>query len=241
MVAAAVRHEHLTRSVEDYLKAIYRLAPGDAYASTSDISSTLGIAQASVSGMIRRLSETNLVFHEPYRGVRLTEAGRLAALRMVRRHRIIETYLIEKLGFDWSSVHNEAERLEHAVSDLLIERMAGALGGPRYDPHGEPIPTTEGEIEKPHWRSLNEVPVGSRVTLRQVVHDEPERLRFLESLGLQPGAVLTVTERQPFNGPTTVRVQAPGSRATGKSTAEAIGHELAQGLLCETAKEGDMT
>src|SRR5438309_1129930 len=130
----------LTRSVEDYLKAIYHLSSQGGFAATSDIASLLEVAPPSVSGMVKRLSETGLIEHVPYRGVQLTAQGRRAALRMIRRHRVLEVYLSQQLGYDWDGVHTEAERLEHAVSDELIERMAKALGDPQYDPHGAPIP-----------------------------------------------------------------------------------------------------
>ena len=135
----SVFHEPLTRSVEDYLKAIYRLSGGGAPVSTSDIAQLLDLSAASVSGMVRRLSEQGLVEHAPYRGVELTSDGRRIALRMLRRHRLIEAYLVELLGYSWDTVHDEAERLEHAVSEVLIERMALALGNPRFDPHGDQI------------------------------------------------------------------------------------------------------
>src|SRR6267378_4404361 len=139
----------LTRSVEDYLKAIYHLSSQGGFASTSDIAAMLEVSPPSVSGMVKRLSEAGLIEHVPYRGVQLTSQGRRAALRMIRRHRLLEVYLTERLGYDWDGVHDEADRLEHAVSDELIERMAAALGQPRYDPHGEPIPTAAGDIEEP--------------------------------------------------------------------------------------------
>src|SRR3989442_12130265 len=134
----------LTRSVEDYLKAIYHLSSQGGFAATSDIAAMLEVAPPSVSGMVKRLSETGLIEHVPYRGVQLTQQGRRAALKMIRRHRVLETYLTQQLGYDWGGVHEEAERLEHAVSDGLIERMADALGAPRYAPHGDPIPTAAG-------------------------------------------------------------------------------------------------
>ena len=130
----------LTRSVEDYLKAIYRLSPEGRPASTSDIAHLLELSAPSVSGMVKRLSELGLLEHIPYKGVQLTDAGRFAALRMVRRHRLIEAYLVQFLGYSWDTVHAEAERLEHAVSDTLVERMAAALGHPVVDPHGDPDP-----------------------------------------------------------------------------------------------------
>src|SRR5262245_47491406 len=128
----------------------------------------LEVAPPSVSGMVKRLSETGLIEHVPYRGVQLTNQGRTAALRMIRRHRILEVYLTQRLGYDWDDVHQEAERLEHAVSDDLIERMAGALGEPRYDPHGAPIPTAAGEIEETELVPLAEARVGATYDVRQV-------------------------------------------------------------------------
>src|SRR5438046_9894246 len=146
----------LTPSVEDYLKVIYHLSNQGGFAATSDIAAMLDVAPPSVSGMVKRLSETGLIEHVPYRGVQLTAQGRRAALQMIRRHRIIESYHTGKLGYDWGDVHVEAERLEHAVSEKLIERMADALGEPRYDPHGAPIPTAAGEIEEAGLATLAE-------------------------------------------------------------------------------------
>jgi len=228
----------LTRSVEDYLKAIYHLSARSGSATTSDIAAGLRVAPASVTGMVKRLSESALLEHEPYRGVRLTELGRRAALRTIRRHRILETYLIARLGYDWSTVHEEAERLEHAVSDTLIDRMAGALGHPRYDPHGDPIPTAEGDIEETFWFPLDQAQVGESVWLRQVRHGDPERLRYLDQLGLHPGARLTILERQPFNGPTVVRLAARAAVGGHQESEHTIGRELALGLLCSAEEQG---
>ncbi|MBI1968083.1 MAG: metal-dependent transcriptional regulator [Gemmatimonadetes bacterium] len=213
----------LTRSVEDYLKVIYHLSSQGGFASTSDIAAMLEVAPPSVSGMVKRLSETGLIEHVPYRGVQLTNQGRRAALRMIRRHRILEVYLTQQLGYDWDNVHEEAERLEHAVSDELIERMAGALGDPHYDPHGAPIPTPGGEIEEAELITLADAPVDGVLELRQVNDDDPARLRYLADQGLTPGTRLTVLERQPFNGPTTVRI--------GAAT-RVVGRELALALWC---------
>src|ERR671913_514566 len=145
-MSAAVGSEPLTRSVEDYLKAIYQLSPEGRPASTSEIANLLALSAPSVTGMVKRLSEHGLLEHVPYKGVQLTGDGRRAALRMVRRHRLIEAYLVEFLGYSWDTVHEEAERLEHAVSDTMIDRMAAVLGHPTVDPHGDPIPTSEGDI-----------------------------------------------------------------------------------------------
>jgi DtxR family Mn-dependent transcriptional regulator len=214
----------LTRSVEDYLKSVFHLTSQGGFATTSGIAEMLEVAPPSVSGMMKRLSETGLIEHVPYRGVQLTPQGRRAALQMIRRHRILESYLTSKLGYDWGDVHVEAERLEHAVSEKLIERMAEALGAPRYDPHGAPIPTAAGEIEEAELITLADVRVGAMVVLRQVGNEEPERLRYLAEQGLMPGTRLAVVERQPFNGPTTVRL--------GMET-RVVGRELAALLWCE--------
>src|SRR5437870_11259186 len=216
----------LTRSVEDYLKAIYHLSSQGGFASTSDIAALLDVAPPSVSGMVKRLSETGLIEHVPYRGVQLTPQGRRAALRMIRRHRILELYLTQHLGYDWGGVQAEAEQLEHAVSDDLIERMASALGQPQYDPHGDPIPTAGGEIEEAELVSLADAAPGTKLELRQVATQDTARLRYFAEQGLTPGVLLTVTERQPFNGPTTISLVPSGDPRV-------VGRELAQLLLCQ--------
>lgn len=224
MVAAT--SEPLTRSVEDYLKTIYHLSLKGAPAATNDIAHALELSPPSVSGMVKRLAEQGLLQHAPYKGVELTGAGRRLALRMVRRHRVIETYLVEFLGYDWDTVHEEAERLEHAVSDSLIERMAAALGHPRVDPHGDPIPEADGSIIELVFTPLPEVPLGSLVEIRRVDASHADRLRYLATLGLKPGTHLTVLDQQPFNGPITIRCN---------SQDHIIGHELAMALLCAPA------
>jgi len=220
----------LTRSVEDYLKAIYHLSSQGGFATTSDIAAMLMVAPPSVSGMMKRLSETGLIEHVPYRGVQLTHQGRTAALQMIRRHRILEVYLTQQLGYDWGDVHAEAERLEHAVSDKLIDRMAGALGDPRYDPHGAPIPTAAGEIEEAELVTLADAVVGATLLLRQVGDENADRLRYLAEQGLTPGTRMTVVDRQPFNGPITVRTDGGETRV--------VGRELALLLLCRLT-DGD--
>lgn len=222
-----------SRSTEDYLKTIYELELAGGAAQTSAIAEALEVAPPSVSGMVKRLSESGLLEHAPYRGVQLTLSGKRAALRIVRRHRILETYLTSKLGYDWDSVHGEAERLEHAVSDGLIERMAMALGNPLYDPHGAPIPSKDGDVETPETIALADVSVGAVAEFRMVEDRDPELLRYLTSLGLKPGVLFEVVGRQPFRGPITIRVQAPAKREAEK----VIGNELAQALRCVLAEE----
>jgi DtxR family Mn-dependent transcriptional regulator len=225
-MSAEAKTTGYSRSTEDYLKAIYELETRGSPVQTSAIAEALEIAPPSVSGMVKRLSESDLVEHVPYRGVRLTDSGRRAALRMVRRHRIVETYLTQKLGYDWDSVHDEAERLEHAVSDELIERMAMALGNPQYDPHGAPIPTKNGAIEEQDLLPLSDVPVGSMAELRMVSDRDPDLLRYIASLGLKVGVAFEVIGRQPFKGPVTIRL--PGNPPKD----QAVGHELARALQC---------
>jgi DtxR family Mn-dependent transcriptional regulator len=214
----------LSRSIEDYLKAIYELGGESSAVQTSAIAESLDVSPASVSGMLKRLAEGALLEHVPYRGVLLTDDGRRAAVRVVRRHRILESYLVTQLGYDWDSVHEEAERLEHAVSDRLIERMAQALGHPAYDPHGAPIPTSAGDVEELHAVPLAEVRVGTLAELRLVSDKDPERLRYIRSLGLEVGTRFEVIDRQPFDGPVTIRV--PGRESL------VLGHQLARALGC---------
>jgi DtxR family transcriptional regulator, Mn-dependent transcriptional regulator len=222
-MSAAIGHEPLTRSVEDYLKAIYRLTLNGQPAGTSDIAQLLELSAPSVSGMIKRLSEQGLLEHEPYRGAQLTAEGRRLALRMVRRHRILEAYLVGFLGYGWENVHAEAERLEHAVSDKLIERMANALGNPRVDPHGDPIPAPDGTVAEMVYTALTEIPEGETVEIRRVDTGQPDRLRYIAGFGLTPGATARMVDRQPFHGPITVEVG-------GKQ--HVLGDEIARLILC---------
>lgn len=214
----------LTRSVEDYLKAVYALTEREESASTSALAENLDVQPASVTGMVKRLAECGYVEHVRYHGVQLTEAGSREALRIIRRHRILETYLNMHLGYSWEDVHQEAERLEHAASDMLIDRMAAILEHPSHDPHGAPIPTPSGEIEAAEFVTLNEVAPGLAVQIRAVQDEDPVRLRYLETLGLVPGVRITVQERAPFDGPTTVSVGITGEE-------EVIGSDLAEGIF----------
>jgi DtxR family Mn-dependent transcriptional regulator len=212
----------LTRSAEDYLKAILALS-AEAPASTTAIAERLGLAPASVSGMIRRLSGQELLEHEPYRGVVLTTAGHRIAVRLLRRHRVIEAYLVEFLGYGLDDVHAEAERLEHAVSDTLIDRMAEALGHPRFDPHGDPIPDKQGRLPVLDCTPLPDLPRGEDAELRRIDTSDGDRLRYMTQAGLVPGATVRLIDRQPFDGPVTVRVA---------GSDRVLAHELATLLLC---------
>lgn len=220
----------LSGPVEDYLKAIYDLELVGEPASTNDIADRLAISPASVSGMVRRLADQGLITHEPYRGVRLTGDGRRAALRTLRRHRILECYLTEVLGYPWDRVHDEAERLEHAASEELVERMATALGDPAQDPHGAPIPTRDGRVEEPALRTLAEAAVGEQVRVRRVGDKQPERLRYLAELGIRPGSIVRILDKAPFDGPITLWVDDSGGGAT-----RAVGVGLATQVHVEGA------
>lgn len=196
-----------TPVVEDYLKTIWKLQQqGDRNVSTSGIAEQLALSAAAVTAMVKRLAEQRLVTHEPYYGVRLTGAGELAALRIIRRHRVLELFLQEVLGYEWDRVHDEAERLEHAASDELIERLATFLGGPKRDPHGAAIPSSEGEIDQAVHPRLADVPPGETVRIVEVTTGDADHLRYLGSLELYPGAEVQVTDRAPFDGPLSLLV-----------------------------------
>jgi DtxR family Mn-dependent transcriptional regulator len=205
-VRALKVHPELSGPVEDYLKVIFELETDAGVAGTNEIAGTLGVAPASVSGMVRRLADQGLITHERYRGVQLTKAGRLAALRTIRRHRVIEAYLTTALGYPWDRVHDEAERLEHAASDELIDRMAAAIGEPTTDPHGAPIPSRDGTLDEPALQPLATVAVGERVCIQRVGDRDAEQLRYLAELGITPGRRVEVLAREPFDGPISLRV-----------------------------------
>ena len=202
----------LSRSVEDYLKAIYGLSDGGDAASTSAIADALDVQPASVTGMVKRMAETGLLEHLPYKGVRLTRRGA----------RILETYLCEKLDFSWEDVHDEAERLEHAASDLLIEHMARALGSPSHDPHGAPIPTRSGHIEETDLATLADASPGVRLRIRAVRDEDPSDLRSMADVGLVPGVRVLV--RTPLETGGTIEI----SLAEDESVTRSVDRELAQ-------------
>ncbi len=210
-----------TPVVEDYLKAVWMLQQTEAPVSTSRIAERLGLSAAAVSAMVKRLAEQKLLRHEPYYGVRLTPAGELAALRIIRRHRVLELFLTETLGYEWDRVHEEAERLEHAASDELIERLARLLGEPNRDPHGSVIPSASGEVDREQYPALAEIGSGEPVRVLEVQVADPEQLRYLGSLDLYPGARVEVTEHAPFEGPLSLRVNG-APRVISRSLAERI-------------------
>ena len=190
-------------SVGDYLKAIWEVG-GSGAASTKDVADQLSVASASVTNMFARLQEMGLAKYERYRGASLTERGREEALRLVRRHRLIETFLLEHLGYSWQEVHEEAERLEHAVSDGFTERLAAFLGHPDQDPHGAPIPAADGTLAAEESFPLDEVPVGDCVRISRVKHEDAAVLSFLGERELVPGRLVEVKEVRALDGVVTV-------------------------------------
>jgi len=215
------REAAFTAPVEDYLKAIYEIERGGGSASTRLIAERLAVAPASVSGMVRRLAGQGLLTHVRYHGVPLTESGRRAALRTLRRHRVIEAYLVRALGYGWDQVHEEAERLEHAASDALIDRMAEAIGEPRVDPHGAPIPSREGAVVEVAGGTLAQLAAGASGRVVRVDDEDGELLRYLGELALRPGARVTVRDRAPFGGPVTLLVEGR-QQAIGVALAERV-------------------
>jgi DtxR family transcriptional regulator, Mn-dependent transcriptional regulator len=211
---------HPSASVEDYVKAIREVA-GSGAASTKDVAERLSIAPPSVTNMFVRLQEMGLVEYERYRGASLTRAGREEALRLIRRHRLIETFLLEHLGYSWREVHEEAERLEHAVSDGFTERLAEFLGHPDQDPHGDPIPAADGSLAPDDSFPLGEATAGQRVRISKV-GDDPSTLEYLGDHGLVPGRLLSVREVRDLDGVVTVEDEEGESHALGAPLARAV-------------------
>lgn len=193
-------------AVEDYLKAIYTLTHGTETAATNDIAARLGVSTGSVSAMLGKLTENGLVERERYRGAALTAEGRTAALRVVRRHRLIELFLAQSLGMPWEELHDEAEILEHVVSDRLIDLIAEKLGDPLFDPHGDPIPSRDLTIEPMQSVSLAALEAGDQGVFVRVSDSNPEMLRFLSDQGIGIGDRVEMVGRQPFDGPVVVRI-----------------------------------
>ncbi|MGH2735311.1 MAG: metal-dependent transcriptional regulator [Actinomycetota bacterium] len=224
-----------SRAVTVYLKAIYSLAEEsvgsatgkrgmDQRVTTTAIAKRLNVSPPSATNMLKRLAARELVTYEPYRGASLNPKGRDLALELVRHHRLLETYLVEALGVPWHEAHTEAEALEGALSEALEERISAALGHPRFDPHGHPIPTRNGAMPKRSRRSLWEVGDGEAGLIEQVPDSHPEALRYLADVGVLPGVKVTVVGRGPIGGPLFVNVKDDEAAplALSKEVAEAI-------------------
>jgi DtxR family Mn-dependent transcriptional regulator len=193
-------------AIEDYLKAIYTLGRAQAQVTTSLLADHLRFKPASVTGMLKTMADMRLVAYTPYHGVELTPAGEQIALEVVRHHRLIELYLVEALGYGWDEVHDEAERLEHHISEKLEARIAAHLGEPDYDPHGDPIPTREGHLPAGSDARLADLVAGEAGSITRVRDQHPDRLRYLADLGLVPGAQVAVVASAPFDGPLSLNI-----------------------------------
>ncbi len=215
----------VTYTVENYLKAIYRLQQDGSPAATNAIADRLGVRAASVTAMLQQLSEQGLADYTPYRGAYLTEAGLAAALRVIRSHRLIELYLHRFLDVPWDRVHDEAERLEHAISPYLEERIDAKLGYPRFDPHGDPIPSSTGEVPVQELVPLYDVPPDTEAVVRHIPDEDPEVLRYAASLGLVPGTVVRMIRREPFDGPAFLNVV---SQAGEGESSHVVGANIAR-------------
>lgn len=197
----------VTPAMEDYLKSIYLLQQETGNVTTSLLGEKLGgVRPSSVTGMLKRLAETQLVAYAPYQGVTLTERGEKTALIVIRHHRLLELYLVEALGYSWDEVHDEADRLEHHISPKMAARISEHLGNPTVDPHGDPIPTPEGTLPTTTDECLCELEVGAVGRIVRVRKQSAERLRYLAELGLIPGSEVEMLHITPFEGPITVRV-----------------------------------
>jgi len=216
-----------SQSVEDYLKAIYKLelSMDGKGVPTSELAREMGVANASVTNMVKRLSELGMVSYQSYYGARLTESGRKIALEMIRHHRLLELYLAEMLGYSWDQVHEEAEKLEHHISEQFEDKISELLNNPKFDPHGDPIPSKDGKIPKIGLKPLSEASVQDRIEVKRVKNQDPELLRYLHSYGLTPGSEVHVVKKEPFEGPLELEVN-------GKPVT--LGHNIASDILVFT-------
>ena len=207
MVEQVERHSAFTRAQQDYLKALYLLHGDERPVPTSELAQRLGISSPSVSEMVTRLSAQGLVEHDRYRGQQLTRDGRKVALELVRHHRLLEMFLVQVLGYSWDEVHDEAERLEHVISERMEQRIFELLGRPELDPHGHVIPTLAGKVRSVSNRSLSECRAGEKVVVHDVSDDDPSKLREIGRRGLRPGTRIDVVAGSQFEGPIEVRVK----------------------------------
>jgi len=222
--------EELTHAVEDYLKAIYEISLEDGRASTSRLAVALGVTPASVTGMLQKLAgmPAPLIDYKKHRGASLTTDGERVALEIIRHHRLLEMFLQERLGYTWDEVHDEADRLEHVISEGFEDRIARDLGHPTYDPHGDPIPSPDLQVPPTETVPLSGIPVGAWAVVRRVRDDDSELLRYLAELGLLPQARVQVLEHSPYDDNLTLRVGEQsgafvlGPQVTGKIFVEPL-------------------
>ena len=196
----------LSQALEDYLKVIYVLEADGEKATTTTIAQALDVSNASVTNMLKKLAGMNLIVHESYKGAELSPAGKKVALEILRHHRLLELYLKEVMGYSWDEVHDEAEKLEHHISEQFEDRIAELLNHPTHDPHGDPIPTKDGVMPEKATLALNEADINTLYMVGRVRDQNPELLRYLEQQGVLPGVELTIIEKAPFDGPINLKI-----------------------------------
>lgn len=212
----------LSQSVEDYLKIIYKLESEEKGASTTRIAESMEVSSASATNMVKRLAKMGLVDYQSYKGASLTASGRKIALEIIRHHRLLELYLLEVLGYSWDEVHDEAEKLEHHISEQFEDKIAQLLDDPTHDPHGDPIPTKEGLMPEMDAEPLVEAEINRKYIVSRVKDQDPELLRYLEKIGLLPGIKVEIKEKAPFDGPVTLLIE---------NNEQVIGNEVAKSIF----------
>jgi DtxR family transcriptional regulator, Mn-dependent transcriptional regulator len=221
--------QHAATRHEDYLKSIYLIGAREGTAGFGQLAHELSVSPSSVTTMLKRLSAKGLVRYTPYSGVSLTPAGESAALEVIRHHRLLESFLHRVLRYRLAEVHEEAEKLEHIISERFEDRIDEVLGRPSRDPHGSSIPARDGSMERRAHLPLTDAPVGVALEVSQLEHRNAERLGYLEEMGVVPRAIMTITERKPFSGPVTVLV--------GRDGEATMGHELASQIFVRTVAD----
>ncbi len=213
--------------MREYLGEIYRLQHSLEGVTTSRLAEVLEVSPSAVVRMLRRLDEADMLTHTPYKGVELTPAGQREALASIRRHRLLEVFLVQVMGFGWDEVHEQAHGLQLTITNAFEDRMDKVCGFPSHCPHGDPIPTKEGRIAPINDQPLMEAPVGASAVIRRVKTDDPDKLRYIAELGLVPGTPIHIANRAPFNGPLRVTVN------SDRPHEHVIGTEIAQTLRVE--------
>jgi DtxR family Mn-dependent transcriptional regulator len=212
----------LSQSIEDYLKAVYVLQSEGELATTTNIATALEVSSASVTNMLKRLAKMNLLEHESYKGAKLTPTGNKIALEVLRHHRLLELYLKEEMGYSWDEVHDEAEKLEHHISEQFEDRIAELLNHPTHDPHGDPIPSKDGVMPEMAQLSIAKAKLNTPYLVGRVKDQDPELLRYLEKVGLIPGVKIEILEIAPFDGPVRIRLEEKSEQVIGNVIAREV-------------------
>jgi DtxR family transcriptional regulator, Mn-dependent transcriptional regulator len=228
----------LSESMQDYLKTIYDLGRTHQRVTTNALAETLNVAAASVTGMVKKLAEMKLVEYEPYQGVTLTRAGEKIALEVLRHHRLLELYLTEALGYSWDRVHEEAERMEHAISEEFADKVSALLGDPKTDPHGAPIPSKDGHMASISRLPLSDIAAGRTVQVERVPDEQPELLRHVAELGLVPRAIVTVVSHDANGEGLSITIRKAGARRA-QPVPHSVPRSLAQHVYVRDLAESD--